>query len=352
MNIDNLKLTKFGIITGSGRSGTTLLTKILNSHSQIIAPTAEQLFLVSYLYQFKSKKSFTKNEILTIVSNLWNLMTISKYIWNIDERILLNDLLENKNKLTFELLLKIIFCHFNKPLQNTSHPKYIIDKNPNYVYFINDISNAFPDAKVIFIVRDYRGRYNSLKRLSQRFVRPIGISWIDHQNNILKFIEKNPSKSLLIKYEDLIENNKHTIRKVCAFLDLEFEETMLNYSEYSKVDYKSLPVKEQYIESQLKWHENSNKPLNSTLAYKWKSELTKNEIKILDYYCGKTGEIFGYEPIYKNFTISEKIMIELFHRPQFILIYGFPFVQKYFFHLPVKIQRVLIRTAKKISGIE
>ena len=342
----------FCFLVGSSRSGTTVLTKILNCNSKIVAPTAEQLFLTSYINHFSDRKSFSEKEIKIIINNLWNLLTINKYIWNINEPKLYQNLSANQNNLTFNQLILHIFYSYNNISDSKNNISCFIDKNPHYIYELIKLNNAFKHSKFIFITRDYRGRFNSIKKVKKYFVKAIGISWFIQQNKILEFIKQHPNKSILIKYEDLVTAPKQTIEKICDFLELEYEDKMLKHYEFSYIDYTKLKINKKTIDSQLKWHGNSNKPIDSSIKEKWKKELTKEEIKLLDYYCGETGKLFGYEPLFQKFSLIDKITIELLHRPLFILIYGFPLMKKLFFQLPIKLQRLTIKAAKKISGIE
>ncbi len=346
MNVDNINKGTFGFIVGSGRSGTTVLTKILNSHSKICCPTAENFFLSSFLQLFGKKTSFTKQEIDAIIDNLWNLDTINQHIWKINSDNLKQLLQRHKKNLDFVLLMKIIFAHFGGNTQQDNFA-YFLDKNPHYVYYLKELNSIFPDAKFIFIVRDYRGKYNSVKKVRNRFLSAVGISWAIQQKKILNFQKLHPDKCLLIRYEDLTYTPNDTLQTICRFLSIDFEEQMLRHFEVSKIEYQKLPLDEATIRNQLKWHENSERPLNTQSVNKWQQELSDKEIKMLDYYCGKTGELFGYKPIYKPFSIWEKLLIEIRYRPLFILIHGFPYGKKLFFRLSINQQRKLILFLKR-----
>ncbi len=345
MNIDTIHKGRFGFIIGSGRSGTTLLTKIINSHKDICAPTAENYFLIAYLYHFTKKKTISIKDIEFIVDNLWHLNTVHQYVWKINYSHLKKILKTNLSRLDFNLLMKVIFAHFNGNTKKDDY-SFFFDKNPFYIDNLKKIHSVFPKAKYIFIVRDYRGKYNSIKKVRRWFIPAFGISWYIQHEKILDFFTQNPEQSLLIRYEDLTSHPEKTIQEIISFLNLSPDANMLRHFEISKTNYSTLPIDKYNKQNQLKWHKNSDNPINAKSNEKWKTELSDKEIKMLDYYCGKTGKLFEYEPIYKEFSIWEKLLIEFQYRPLFILIHGFPKMKKLFFKLPLHFQYKIIKLLK------
>ena len=64
-----MKNEKSFFIIGRGRSGTTLLSKLLNEHKQIHIPP-ESFFILNLLEKYKNKP-LKKNEIVNFVNNLF-----------------------------------------------------------------------------------------------------------------------------------------------------------------------------------------------------------------------------------------------------------------------------------------
>ncbi|MEO1923589.1 MAG: sulfotransferase, partial [Nautiliaceae bacterium] len=95
----------------------------------------------------------------------------------------------------------------------------------------------------------------------------IALDWIYKIKKIEESFKKiNPENKITIKYEDLLDNPKKILSLICEFLDVPFEESMLEFYKYSK----------KYIG---KHHSNLIfKPISNKNKFKWKKELKKIEI--------------------------------------------------------------------------
>jgi hypothetical protein len=105
-----------------------------------------------------------------------------------------------------------------------------------------------------------------------------------------------------IKYEQLIQNSKKEIQKVCNYLNIEFEEKYMDYhkSEASKTTAKSGKM----------WA-NVSKPLMKNNYNKFKTQLTKEEIIIFEQVAGEMLLKLGYELVYPQESRSLIITKEM-----------------------------------------
>ena len=98
-----------------------------------------------------------------------------------------------------------------------------------------DISLLFqaqPDMKIIHLVRNPIDSYNSFHSRGEMDGDPIKIagSWLTLNANISNFFTQNEqfkNQYLLIKYEDLISNTEKELKKICQFMDLEYEKNII-----------------------------------------------------------------------------------------------------------------------------
>lgn len=122
-------------------------------------------------------------------------------------------------------------------------------KSPENVYFVSEILAAWPDIKVVELVRDPRAA------LSSRKIRQTEDEWFeqkeerenlatDRATNYDTFLDaymwkeaihaaddakrSHPGSVLPVRYEDLVTEPEATIRRICDFANLDFHDEMLN----------------------------------------------------------------------------------------------------------------------------
>ena len=117
-------------IVGAWRSGTTLLSFILDSHPNIIA-THETRFVIRLYNKYHNRTEWNRKEILKFYNDIWNDKNI-KYIWPIDKEKVktdLLDLLDSGNQITLSTLCKTVYLNYES-INPKDEIKTIVDKNP------------------------------------------------------------------------------------------------------------------------------------------------------------------------------------------------------------------------------
>ena len=117
------------------RSGSTLLQRILMSHSQICS-IAEPWILLPQFYMLK------KNGTLSDYSSLTAYKAVTDFVEN----------LPKKHKDYKNSLRDFVLDLYQKQCQNNE--RYFLDKTPRYYLIIDEIIDLFPDAKFIFLFRN------------------------------------------------------------------------------------------------------------------------------------------------------------------------------------------------------
>ncbi len=303
-------------IIGIGRSGTTLLSKLLNKYKDIHC-LPEANFLVFFLYHFKTKTSFSKKDIdqlfkeidLYALSHPWagwelDIQETKKYI---------STALSNRDSITYQELCKLIYKRFEVVGTNKTQAKLLIDKNPSYTIFTNEISDAFPESKFIWIIRDYRA--NVLSRKQSVFLKSPNIAynatrWKLYNERALQFSEINKEKTLLIKYEDLVLQHREVTEKLVQFLNIEPAIETPDFEEKQRLDLSSFEIADKFKERFIKKYSDLNKTINSDRLDAWKEQLSETEIKECEAICSPFALELGYEPTF-NLSRSEKLKIKI-----------------------------------------
>lgn len=104
-----------------------------------------------------------------------------------------------------------------------------IPKHPD----MDSLYKAFPNFKTIHLVRNPIESFMSFKvrhEMDDDAAKVAG-SWLSLNARLRRFFEVNPQfqdNYLLVKYEDLTANPEQEVRKICQFLGLQYEESMVS----------------------------------------------------------------------------------------------------------------------------
>lgn len=311
------------------RSGSTLLSSILNGHSEIIG-LPESSFTLNLGIHYNQKK-YSENDYNEIVNSLWIRMKAFKEVWHLSKSQIIQTLIA-QNPQTIQ---DIIICI--QKSYSIKNARIIVDKNPIYNHFDSLIHHLFPEHKKIILVRDYRDRFHSLinGKLNIPFwkIPFLRVSWMIQMK---KYIEMNRKDKvvLFVKFEDLIQNSRQTTQTICDFLNLPFEEQMLKARNQHLPDFSN----DHSLQS---IHESSRGEFDSTQIHKVRL-LKQSDLKALHYYCNQIGKGFGY---HSDITLTwlDKIKIQIIHFPT-LLVYRISFaLKKLSYYLPISFQRILVR---------
>lgn len=284
-------------IVGMGRSGTTMLTNMLNLNKKVIACPENEFILLS-------KSSFENADFgdEKVVNDFINLFEykLSKIISFWKPKPELKEIIKNMENKSFSNVCKQVYLNYPFAKNNPEEITCIIDKNPIYSLYIDELYELYPDAKFIILTRDYRDNIVSRKKFSDKksSIYILAASWNYFYKSIFKSIHKNKINHIIVRYEDLVNNPSDTLNKLCNFLTIDFDEKMLQFQDLSKEikNYIKENLTSGEFDKLISMHHNLEKKINVDRVDSYKKELPENEITILDYTCAKYGKEFNYEP--------------------------------------------------------
>jgi len=342
-DIEKINETPINFIIGMGRSGTTLLTSILNSNSSIISAPENNFILFGK--DLASRTSLSKEELFNEFKAMFNLKhnhVISS--WNPDFDFIKNVLNNDANNINYQTLCKSAYYSQNQKNEQDTI-KSIVDKNPVYSLFIDDLIQLFPESKFIILVRDYRDNIASRKKFTNgivsRTIYNLAHTWSNYYSQIEKVKIKFPDKFHVLKYEDLVTNPSLNIRELCEFLEIDFEENMLHPEKESNNYFNSDLLTSEQKERVSEMHKELSKPINSSKVTAWKDFFSKRELIIIETICNKFGKIYGYDK-----SVSTSIIRRFLIGTNLILISPLFFVLNKSFH--GLYYRIPFRCRKKI----
>ena len=308
------------------RSGTTLMARMINSHPNICLASDP------YAPIFKCYR----NEIASNISNI-------KFELNDPLHDYFND--ENQMKVFNEIQKKTfdipLFVHNIKEIRNliSMHAK---PYSPLIIPFLNKLNGvtykelidsgikiiqkaygkgnddwigikevwtnefsphflkSFKSSKVILINRDPRAVVASNFSTKTRRYPFLFLCrhWRKLSDLSFKYKRLYPNNVLVLKFEDVVSNPVNISKKICAFLEIPYYESISNIKEFKDGSNNNWTQNSSYNISERKFNQKS--------LEKWKEILNPNQIKYIETLCIKNMDSLGYEPY---FSINKEEMI-------------------------------------------
>lgn len=301
-------------IIGIGRSGTTILSKLLNNHPQIHC-LPEANFMVFFLHEYQNKNKISTLDIDLIFKQIALYGLSHPWIgWEFDMDGTKAELIkecDSSKGLSYLKLCETIFINFKPNELNKDNAKIIIDKNPSYTIFTKHISKVFPNAKFIFLVRDYRANVLSRKQnmnLKSPDIAFNAFRWRLFNKQALRYLNANKKKVLLVRYEEFVKNNKFEMQKICNFLEVDVNEIKTSEKPLDRVKFSDYNIGTKFKERFEKKYNDLDKPLNADRLDAWKSQMSATEIRVCDAICSNLGKKLGYLPFYKLSRIHRMVI--------------------------------------------
>ncbi len=270
-------------LMSSERSGSNLIRVMLNSHPAIAAPPPPHLidvFLpVLPLYGDVRQESNFERLARDIARVLGNQMAS----WQLAPAA--ESLIAKARSRSFAAL--VLAAYALEAEARESRRTLVKDNgviaNPFFVL------TAFPDSKVVYLVRDARDVALSFKKSSVHVetLSEAARLWAEQQRAALRAIagSSRHDSFFFLHYEDLVSNPEQTLRGLCAFLDEEYASSMLDF--HSTTEAKSSAAN-------LQAWKNLTEPVMKSNFAKYRTQLSKRKIKAVERYAAQELRLLGY----------------------------------------------------------
>lgn len=239
-----LKLDAPLFIIGNPRSGTSLLRLILTSHSQILIPP--ECGFIIWLHKKYSDWSGLDNSGSPRLDALLDDLFASKKFdtWLLDREVIKKRIIALQPS-KYSELCGVIYATFG----SGGGKEFTVwgDKNNFHINHLNDLLGLYPKAYFLHIVRDGRDVVCSYREVmaakSNSPYAPklntsaleIALEWSNNVVKVDSFMSSMPrERAMTIRYEDLVCDSLSTVKAMCGWLGLQFEDEMLNFYQQNK----------------------------------------------------------------------------------------------------------------------
>jgi len=276
-------------IVGVGRSGTTLLMSMLNSHPQVATPP-ETHFVRRYVARNPRVTCEKAAEILCNDKEFARVDIDPAQV--VQQKSSAYNICDWKN--TYQQML-------NTYLKN-SGKKYIGDKDPKLIEHIPILYKHFSTSKIIHIVRDPRDVFLSRQKAGWSK----GRHWISHaivykvqfgMGHRLgrRLFQENYTE---VQYEELITKPEATLQNICRFLGLGYNPQMLSFAERAN---------EIVANDEKEWKKNVTGPLLPNNFNKWQQTLDRSRLICIESMCKEVFRLGLYKKACSLLSWSESV---------------------------------------------
>lgn len=278
-------------IVGNPRSGTTLLRFLLSSQSRLHIPP-ETGFLPNVM-SFHGR-TLNRQEVRDLVDRIGSLNREWENVVDDDDSFF--DSIEDPT------LGTVIDALYRSRMSRTDAERWG-DKTPIFVRYIKQISDVFPNAQFVHIIRDGRdSTLSAIKKWQARY------RYLDSYYLLKNWVRNvtagqqaaqwlGDDRYYEVRYEDIVSDTENAVAGICEFLGEDFDPSQLDQTKLA-----SKPEAECH-------HVEVTKPISKASVARWKREMSTFDQKLAARIAGKKLRELGYDGGPSRMTLTERLKL-------------------------------------------
>lgn len=274
-------------VVGVGRSGTTLLRMMLDAHSTLAIP-AETHF-------GPAVSAFHSGGVGAAVEAM-----VTDVLWP-DYGVPAEDFVRRIGSRCPETFADVARTFYELYAERREKSRWG-DKTPEYIVAMTAIQELLPEARFIHVIRDGRDVALSMAPLWFGADDAAGVArtWA---SSIRAARAQAPNLDFYteVRYEDLIRDPAVVLRRLCDFVELEWEPSMLDYhrgaADRLATESPAVHVEGRWVrpEERLAIHRLVGRPPDPSRIEGWRQRMDPTELRDFERLAGDTLEELGYE---------------------------------------------------------
>jgi len=301
--MNSAKHIQIGILTHLSRSGSTLLSRILDEYAEICVTTESELPLE--LFGVKSYTPIVFNTIQDIEKYLDHTLQSTRIAsWKLSTSSILDHCQQVPMPISGPQLVEILLTAY----RDTYKPDaslVIYKACPFMPWHIPESLEHFPGVKFLHLLRDPRAVFHSQRQSIDPFTRKpysksvikTGLDW-----QKAAALEEIDSTIMELRYEDLVSSPDEVTNATLNFLEIAQARKVENNDSFiRRMDNRDQELHKEIVEAP--------DPNKNTV---WQTNLTSQEISLMDAFLMPTLVSKGYDPISpeSDNSLRLKLMIQ------------------------------------------
>jgi hypothetical protein len=175
-----------------------------------------------------------------------------------------------------------------RPTEDTARRLRIVEKTPLHVLHLDEIGTTFADARFVNVVRSPIDVTASW--LGTPFARTGSMFfyaqvWTQTVLAAERYEHDSPGRVCTLTYEGLIAAPEPTLRRLCAFLDLPYEDRLLH--EFGREAARNVNKRED-------WKQDIERGIIVNRAGNWRRRLAPGQARLVAFATRRVGRRYGY----------------------------------------------------------
>ncbi|MCB0190941.1 MAG: sulfotransferase [Anaerolineae bacterium] len=285
-------------VAGLERSGTSLMFALLASHPNIAMTRRTNMW--TYFYNQYGDLSQPDNfeRCLSMMMRYKRLVKLQPDPNRIRREF-------RQGEATYARLFALLEEHYAERL---GKPRWG-DKSLNTERYADPIFEAYPDARILHMMRDPRDRYASVIKRWKYRRGGIGAGtamWLSSAKLAQRHQRRYPDRYKIVRYETLAFQPEKTLRELCAFVNEAYSPAMLSMQ--GAKDFRDEGGNSSY---------GQRKPgvISTKSIGRYSQVLTKREIAFFQSYAGQEMLNFDYQPEPIQLKFSERLLFTCTDQP-------------------------------------
>ncbi len=273
-------------VLGAGRSGTTLLARMLDAHPDVAI--ADEIIYFDIISM--AKEIVPRLDSLSDIDRFFSLLPSMDHVryWsNVD-----GVLARVRERLVAEAPTSYsrFYLYFMEAWAERSGARRFGEKTPWNVRHLEELLTMFPRCRILHIVRDPRAVVASRRAMprSSRDVVTNAVKWLLDVESARGFLRENPwsrEHVLEVRYEDLVQDPEGVLRSICDFIGEPFDTGMLAFQRSTSVMFRDQPYRTGVF-----------RPVFSDSIEAWRHELDDAQVGLIEIIAAPLMRHYGYAP--------------------------------------------------------
>jgi hypothetical protein len=267
-------------VVGVDRSGTTLLSLMLDSHSRLAIPYESHFFVPFY----QKQDTFGDLASRECRARLVEEILAEPYVQQWDGTPAIEDVDLDKCGSLSGAINEVYSAYARRRGKDLWG-----DKTPAYTGHVHILDRLFPDARYVHIIRD--GRDVALSITQQwwgikDFASALGY-WRQLVETARGFLRTLPAERFVeLRFEDLVADPERELRRIAALLRVDFEPTMIDGYRANASQKVGKRIDQQHV--------HLKRAPSTDQCYKWKASLPEADRAIAHEIAGSLFRDLGY----------------------------------------------------------
>ena len=268
------------LILGAQRSGTSLLSRMLNQHPEIGVPQESHAYNHFYNIRHLYGDLALRHNQQLLLKDIASFGDVRLWSPALD--------IEDANRNISGPGFGAVFDAMMTSWANKQGKSSCGEKTPSHIDFVDPILDYFPDMRLVHIIRDPRDVCLSMirARFGPKNYFAAATAWSKYLSKMTSLKKRYPNTKIIeIRYEDLLANPVSVLRILCTGLGVDYADSMQQFHD-----------EEHPYNTDVTNLENLRKPLMIDNSGKWRYEFSVRAIETIEFITAAHTANYGYSP--------------------------------------------------------